>query len=116
VEKHRSVVCELVSPISFHLNSCLVGELEAVMGQDGGAPLFPGVGPFTSVSDKQSWKNTSCCGELFFMVKGETRLFQGAEPHVFSGVVLQACGAITSGLAWPLLVRAHTCRRLLLAS
>lgn len=52
MEKHRSTVCELVSPISFYLNSCVVGELEAVIGDDGGAPLFPCVGPFTRVSDK----------------------------------------------------------------
>ena len=52
MEKHRSIVCELVSPISFCLNSCVVGELEAGMGNDGGVPLFPSVAPFTSVSDK----------------------------------------------------------------
>lgn len=52
MEKHCSIVCELVSPISSCLNSCVVGELEAVMGNDGRAPLFPSVGHFTSVSDK----------------------------------------------------------------
>lgn len=52
MEKHRGIVCELVSLISFCLNRCVTGELEAIMGNDGGTPLFPSVGPFTSVSDK----------------------------------------------------------------
>lgn len=51
----------------------MVGELEAVMENDGGAPLFRSVGPFASVSDKdpgetpadtssflqQMWRNSS---------------------------------------------------------
>lgn len=52
MEKHRSTVCELVSPISFCFCSCVVGELEPVMVNNGGPPLFPSVGPFSSVSDK----------------------------------------------------------------
>lgn len=65
MEKHRSIMCELVSLTSFYLNSDVAGHLEAVIGNDGGVPPFLSVEPLLMCRINDPGKTQSVAGNYF---------------------------------------------------
>lgn len=116
MEKHRSIVCELVSLTSFYLNSGVAGHLEAVIGNDGGALLFLSAEPLLVSRIKDPGKTQSVAGNYFLWQTWKNSMDVSYSRtmcllrHRTASTLLSA--VVSRG---HVLVYAHACRHLLLA-